>query len=144
MITFDTYKRVLRVSAVVMVATLLFQSGPRTGVLFEGATNYLAANVGMSVGVSPNELNTITAELTRQRTVLAQREELIQEREIELGLNSSAKSEVSGGNDRVTYVLAAILFIQLVLIVLNYALDYLRNQKELVNESVGNKLPVGS
>lgn len=144
MITFDTYCRVLRVSAVVMVCTLLFQSGPRTGVLFDSATGYLAANVGMSVGVAPNELNTITAELTKQRTVLAQREELIQEREIELGLNSSARADSSGGGDRVTYVLAAILFVQLVLIVLNYALDYLRTRKDSIKESSANQIPVGS
>jgi len=98
----------------------------------------------MSVGVAPNELNTITAELTKQRTVLAQREELIQEREIELGLNSSARADSSGGGDRVTYVLAAILFVQLVLIVLNYALDYLRTRKDSIKESSANQIPVGS
>ena len=64
----------------------------------------------------------MTAELTRQQNLLAQREEEITEREIALGL--SAGEPVA--DQTTTYILAALLFVQLLLIILNYGLDYLR------------------
>lgn len=125
----ETYRRVLRISAVVMGAVLMFQSGfidERSTALFNTTTDYLAANVGMSVSVAPTEYNAITAELTRQKLLLDQREATIEDREIFLNLETQPADENS--NNRTTYLLAAVLFVQLILIVLNYALDYLRSR----------------
>ena len=125
----ETYRRVLRISAVVMAAVLMFQSGfidERSVTLFDTTSDYLAANVGMSVSVAPTEYNAITAELTRQKLVLDQREATIEDREISLNLQTESPGQ--SGSEKTTYFLAAVLFIQLILIVLNYALDYLRSR----------------
>jgi hypothetical protein len=119
------YRSLLRVSAVVTAVVLLFQSGlvdERTTVLFTTTTDQLSAMVGASASVAPTETNTFTAELTKQQQLLLQREEVIAEREIALGL-SVDEEPVS---QMATYILATILFVQLLLIVLNYGLDYLR------------------
>lgn len=126
--TSEKYRRILRISTVVMAAVLLFQSGAidnRTTALFDQTTAYLGASVGMSVSVEPNELNTMTAELTKQRQLLSAREEALTEREIAVELNAGGGST----SERTTYLLAAVLFIQLILIVLNYGLDYLRSRE---------------
>lgn len=118
------YHRVLRVAAVVTALVLLFESGlvhQSTAYLALNTHYYLAQAVGMSVGVEPNELNSLTAELTKQQRDLAAREAAISEREIEIGLAAGQNP-----NETFTYVLASILFILLVLIVLNYTLDYIR------------------
>lgn len=118
------YHRVIRVMAVVTALVLLFESGlvhQSTAYLALNTHSYLAQAVGMSVAVDPNELNLLTAELTKQQRDLALREAAIAEREIEIGLASGKNP-----NETSTYVLAGILFILLVLIVLNYTLDYLR------------------
>lgn len=118
------YHRVLRVAAVVAALLLLFESGlvhQSTAYLALNTHYYLAQAVGMSAGVEPNELNSLTAELTKQQRDLAAREAAISEREIEIGLASGQNP-----NETSTYVLASILFILLVLIVLNYTLDYIR------------------
>lgn len=119
------YRSLLRVSLVVTAFILVFQAGlidERTTALFSQTTAQLSATVGMSVSIAPNEFNEITAELTRQQNLLAQREEQIAQREIDLGLNTDEPT----ANQTTTYILASILFVQLVLIVLNYGLDYLR------------------
>lgn len=118
------YHRVLRVAAVVTALALLFESGlvhQSTAYLALNTHYYLAQAVGMSVGVEPNELNSLTAELTKQQRDLAAREAAISEREIEIGLAAGQNP-----NETSTYVLASVLFILLVLIVLNYTLDYVR------------------
>lgn len=121
------YRSVLRVSAVVTALVLVFQSGmvvDQTAVLFEQTSQQLGAMVGMSASVQPTEYNTITAELTKQQQLLASREEEITAREIELGLTDGSAQTAS--SQTTTYLLAAILLVQLILLVLNYALDYLR------------------
>jgi hypothetical protein len=87
---------------------------------------YLANAVGMSLSVDPTELNMMTAELTNQKRLLDQRETTLREREIEVGL------QAGGSNERATYVLASILFILLVLIILNYVLDFVRTREARV------------
>lgn len=122
-----TYHRVLRVSAVVCAIVLLFESGMvmrSTAHLSENTHRYLANVVGMSASVTPTELNTLTAELTAQKTALEEREAALAEREIQVELNSAGTV-----NDSSTYLIATLLFILLVLIVTNYVLDYLRSQK---------------
>jgi hypothetical protein len=123
------YHRVLRVAAVVYALVLLFESGmisQSTAALSMDTHQYLANAVGMSVSVEPTELNMMTAELTNQKRLLDQRETTLREREIEVGL------QAGGSNERATYVLASILFILLVLIILNYVLDFMRTREARV------------
>jgi hypothetical protein len=111
---------------------LLFESGlvsKSTVVLSQNTHQYLANAVGMTTTVEPTELNTLTAELTAQKRLLDQREMEIKEREIEIGLKPGQS------NDTAVYVLASIVFVLLVLIILNYVLDFLR-----VRESVGQRV----
>ena len=121
------YHRILRVSAVVVALVLVFQSGlisDTTAELSRTTEFYMANAVGMSAKVEPTELNEMTAQLTAQKTLLDQREAALREREISIEFGN-------GGTDYSTYVLASVLFILLVLILLNYALDYLRYRDEV-------------
>lgn len=118
------YHRVLRVSAVVCAAVLLFESGlisPITKQLSVETHQYVANVVGVGASVEATELNSLTSELTKQKLALQAREEAIADREIEIGLAAGQSA-----NQTSTYVLSGVLFILLVLIILNYALDYLR------------------
>lgn len=127
------YRSLLRVSAVVSAFVLLFQSGivhQHTTVIFNQTTDNLSAMVGMSASVQPSEYNTITAELTKQQQLLSGREEQIAAREIELGL--AAGSSDTDRSQTTTYLLAAILLVQLILLVLNYFLDYIRSREQSV------------
>ena len=131
------YRSILRISAVVTACVLVFQSGllsDHTAVLYNQTADNLGAMVGMSASVAPTEHNTITAELTKQKQLLASREEQIAQREIELGLSSGEDS--AQPSQVTTYLLAAVLLIQLVLLVLNYGLDYLRARER--------RLPLGN
>jgi hypothetical protein len=119
-----TYHRVLRVASVVCAVALLFESGivsPVTRQLSVGTHQYLANAVGVGAAVEPTELNSLTSELTKQKLALQTREQQIAEREIEIGLAAGQSA-----NQTSTYVLSGVLFILLVLIILNYTLDYLR------------------
>lgn len=122
------YHSVLRVGAAVLALVLLFESGlliDSTASLAQNTHLYLAQSVGMSASVKPNEVNEITAALTEQQQLLDAREAELREREIAVELNQGAVS-----NDRAMFVIAALLFIMLVLILLNYVLDYLRARPE--------------
>ena len=134
------YRSLLRVSAVVTACVLVFQAGlidERSATVFSQAGDSLAAmTVGATASVAPNEFNQITAELTRQEQLLQAREAEITSREIELGLQQGEPAV----NQTTTYLIAAILFIQLVLLVLNYALDYLRARER---QGVGRSTQVG-
>jgi len=119
-----TYHRVLRVATMVCALVLLFESGliiESTAQMSENAHLYMANAIGMSASVQPTELNELTAGLTQKQRELAQREAALAEREIALGLSTGGQS-----NDTATYVLSSILFVLLVLILLNYVMDYLR------------------
>lgn len=130
------YHKALRVAAAVCAAVLVFESGlvhESTKVLSVNTHQYVANVVGVGASVRPTELNTMTAEITEQRMLLDEREASIREREIEIGLREGES------NERATYLVAALLFILLVLIVTNYILDYLRWQRSL---SASNRIPV--
>jgi len=125
-IRYSIYHAVLRVSIVVTAVLLLFVSGflhHTTALIAQDVSRQVATAVGMSLGVTPNELNQITAALTTREQQLQQRELLIREREIELGLSTGASSTNTS-----TYILSAILFILLLMIVFNYILDFSRTQ----------------
>jgi hypothetical protein len=118
------YHRVLRVSLVICALVLLFESGlvsPVTKQLSQETHQYLANAVGVGASVDPTELNSLTSELTKQKLALQAREQALKEREIEIGLASGQSTDETS-----TYVLSGVLFILLVLIILNYTLDYLR------------------
>jgi ABC-type Na+ efflux pump permease subunit len=113
----------------VCAITLVFESGilsESTAMLSQNTHSYLANAVGMSAGVAPTELNQYTAQLTQKERELAAREASLEEREIAVNLSTAPNSS---SNDRATYILSGILFILLVLILLNYALDYLRRKE---------------
>lgn len=122
------YHQCLRSGAMLFLALLLFDGGylsPLTKQLSDNTYNYVANVVAVGAGVAPTELNTLTAELTAQKRDLEERENLLKERELAVGLNS----EKSSNRDISTYVFSVILFIILVLITLNYALDYARERR---------------
>ncbi len=123
----SNYHRVLRVASVVVAVVLVFESGLLTQASKELAQNthsYLANAIGISASVQPTELNQLTAALTQKEQELAAREAALAEREIAVDLAPGAVTETT------TYIMASILFILLLLIVLNYTLDYLRAREE--------------
>ncbi len=125
---FSNYHKILRISLVVCAFMLVFDSGivsESTSKLSNGTQNYLANAVGMTASVEPTELNLLTAELTSREKELSAREAAIREREIDIGINNGGQAA-----DYSTYLLASILFVLLVLILLNYVLDYLRSREE--------------
>jgi hypothetical protein len=126
----STYHSLLRIAALCVALVMVFESGllSQTTAQMAGQTErYLANAVGVSVGVAPTELNQITAALTEREQELAARESALTERELEIGLQSGFAGT---GTDTSTFILATILFILLVLIILNYALDYIRSREE--------------
>ena len=124
MLQFSLYHTLLRISLVVGAFVLVFQSGVvsnTTALLAQNTQSYLANAVGVSVGVVPTDLNQITAALTEQKQQLDAREATLREREITVGLNGAGVQA-----DRTTFILSAMLFMLLCLIILNYALDFIR------------------
>lgn len=121
------YHKSLRVSALLFALLLLFESG----LLFNGADEltdstilYVANVVGITASVAPTELNEITAELTKRETELDAREREINARALDTA-NTSKTTDYS------TYILSAILFVMLLLIVFNYALDFMRERRQM-------------
>jgi cell division protein FtsB len=115
------YHSFLRVAVVVMALILVFDSGllnKSTANVSDIVQANMANVVGVKVGVAPNELNQLTSRITELETELQAKERLIS---VNLERNNPS-NEI----DKSTLVLSIILFIMLVLIVLNYALDYLR------------------
>lgn len=124
------YHSTLRVSALILAAVLVFVSGvidPVTTELAQHTRTYVASSVGIHASVPPTELNTRTAALTERERELAAREAALEQREIGVNLNTAQSSATP---DRSTYVMSSILFILLILIVLNYALDFARRRNE--------------
>lgn len=107
---------------------LLFDSGfilPITKQLSDNTIQYVASSgTGVFVSVAPTELNQITAEITAREQELNAREAALTEREI--GARDFGGEEVP---DYSTYILSTILFVLTVLILLNYALDWIRVHK---------------
>lgn len=129
MMEHTTYHKVLRVFAVVFALVLVFESGlvsKSTIKLSQNAHMYVANAVGMSASVQPNELNQITAVLTQREKELDEREAALEEREIAINLSTNGDTD----SDKAVFILSSILFILLVLILLNYTLDYLRAREE--------------
>lgn len=131
----SSYHSVLRISAVVCAFILMFVSGiidDSTSKISVGTQEYLANAIGASASVQPTELNKLTAALTERQRDLDARESAIKEREIAVNISSGDGSS----SDTATYVLASVLFILLTLILLNYALDYLREKELRLSKAV--------
>lgn len=124
------YHSTLRVSALILAIALAFDSGlfnPVTAELSRTTQQYVANAVGVSVAVAPNELNVITAELTARQQALAEREAALEQREIAVGIERS--NGAVGGVNTSTYIIATLLFVLLLLVVLNYAMDFARSRR---------------
>jgi hypothetical protein len=132
MMEFTLYHKLLRVSSVVLAAMLVFQSGlysSTTAIMATQTQSYLANSVGVIVGVEPTELNTITAGLTEQRLALDARENELRQREIAVGIEQGGVTR-----DMTTFILGLVLFIVVLLLVLNYSLDYLRYRENKMRQ----------
>jgi hypothetical protein len=124
----------LRIALLVFAVSLVFDSGlvyPVTKELSHNTQVYIASAVGVGASVPPTELNVITAELTKKEQDLLKREVSLRERELNVGLGGEV---VSTNNNYSTYILSILLFIILVLIVVNYALDY-RRYKQILSQT---------
>lgn len=109
----------------VVAFVLVFDSGilsPVTKQLADVTYSYLAAaGASMSAEVAPNEYNAFTAQLTEEQRRLDAREQALNEREI-----AARSYETGEGPDYSTYILSILLFLILVLLVLNYVMDWQR------------------
>jgi hypothetical protein len=118
----SVYHKTLRSGAVLVALLLVFDSGIISNTTHElsySAQRSLANVVGVGASVSPNEFNVITAELQKQRAELDQRE-----REIDARAREGSTNDTTS-----TYILSAILFILLCLILMNYVLDFVRSRR---------------
>lgn len=123
----SVYHKILRVSCVVLAVVLVFDSGmlaSTTAKLADETGMYLASAVGVYVGVPENGVNNLTTRIAELEQEVGRKDAQIRDRELALGLSGGA-----GSSPTSTFVLAGILFIMLVLIVLNYALDYVRSRE---------------
>jgi hypothetical protein len=126
------YHSLLRIAVCVMACALVFDSGllvKSTAILSNNTQIYLANAIGVNASVVPTEVNQLTARITELEGELQTKN-----REIQVNLN---ENDNANSFDKSTFVLSVILFILLVLIVLNFALDYLRmrNVNPLYKES---------
>jgi hypothetical protein len=129
------YHSILRVLLLVTAIVYVFDGGfflPITKQLSDNTIRYLAgASSGVFASVPPNELNTLTAQLTERERQLDARESALKEREI------TARSYGEEAPDYSTFILSVILFILTVLIVLNYAMDWARIRSYRYEKSMG-------
>lgn len=125
------YHGVLRIAVLLFAILLVFDSGlisKNTKILSTSTQQYLANAVGVYVGVAPTEVNQLTARITELEGELDAKERLIA---VNLADNKNAPI------DKSTLILSIIVFILLVLIIINYILDYLRMRqiKPLQNQN---------
>ncbi len=121
------YHKTLRVSAVVLAAVLLFESGffsPVTAQLSQRTEQYLASAVGITVGVPENGVNQLTTRIAELEAQVVDQSTQLRERDLNTGLGGSFAP-----GQTTTYLLSGILFILLLLIVLNYVLDFYRTRQ---------------
>jgi hypothetical protein len=130
------YHSFLRIAICVFAVALVFDSGllsESTAKISSQAQKQMASAVGVKVGVAPNEVNQLTGRITELERDLA-----LREREIAVNVGGGS----APANNTSTFILSALLFIMLVLIVLNYALDYLRARPTVVANYEKNTSPV--
>ncbi len=126
---YSLYHSFLRIAVCVLAIALIFDSGlllKQTELLSNTASQHLASVVGVTVGVAPTEMNQLTSRITELETELEAKERLI--------AVSVRNTDTKPGLDS-TFFLSVILFILLILIVLNYVLDFLRSRQPTVNKT---------
>lgn len=117
------YHSALRISVLVFTSVLIFDSGlvlEETKLFSTSTQQYLANVVGVKASVEPTEMNQLTAKITELEGELEEKERLIA---------VSIKDNSVGGMDKSTLILSVIVGILLVLIILNYILDFIRMRK---------------
>lgn len=129
------YHRFLRIALLVATFALVFDSGilfPVTERLSHNTFMYLGSvGAGVFASVPENEINVLTAQISERERTLDAREAALKEREI-----ATRKFETDSETDYSTYIISVILFFIIVLLVLNYALDFARNRKHLYEEQI--------
>jgi predicted PurR-regulated permease PerM len=127
------YHTLLRISALTLALVLLFVSGvvsPVTSMISHNTGVYLANTIGMNAAVLPNEFNTLNSELEEKKKSLEAREIAV-----------SLKEQETQTSETTNFLLSAMLFALLVLIVTNYVLDYLRaHPRQLINPMRNEKV----
>ncbi len=122
---YSRVRSVLRIGMVLVAAVLVFDGGfltPITKQLSDTTYTYLASvGASMSARVEPNEVNRLSAELAEQQRLLALREQALTEREI-----AARDYSGDGVGDYSTYIISLLLFIIVVLLLLNYVMDWQR------------------
>lgn len=131
------YHSLLRVAMLVVAFVLIFDSGllhQATARLSDNTQVFLGNAVGVSVGVKPTELNMLTAELTQKNQEIAALQAQLQGgRPVnERSINVTTNEYTEQSPDISTYLLSLILFILLVLVVLNYGLDFARAREQML------------
>ncbi|KXK00218.1 MAG: hypothetical protein UZ19_OD1000133 [Parcubacteria bacterium OLB19] len=117
------YHSALRISVLVFTSALIFDSGlvlEETKLFSTSTQQYLANVVGVKASVEPTEMNQLTAKITELEGELEEKERLIA---------VSIKDNSVGGIDKSTLILSIIVGVLLVLIILNYILDFIRMRK---------------
>lgn len=120
-IKYSLYHSLLRIAVCALALVLIFDSGlliKGTAKISSDTQSYLANAVGVKVAVEPNDMNILTARITE-----LEQEIKVKDREIAVNLDRNE----GGSADKSTFVLSALLFILLLLIVINYILDYYRS-----------------
>jgi len=124
----SVYHKLLRISALTFAFILLFDSGmlsPVTRELSHDTGMYLANAIGINAGVLSTDISNLTAQLQ-------EREQRIAEREIAVSLKEASRGGLEGMS---TFILSVVLFVLLVLIVLNYVLDFMRiKERKLIKQ----------
>ena len=132
----SVYHRVLRVLLLVFTLVLVFDSGsiiPATKQISDTTILYLAS-VGSSVDarVAPNEINALSAQIAERQRELDLREADLREREIQARTFGSEDE-----TDYSIYIISAILFIIIILLITNYVLDFTRIKQFRYENTVG-------
>lgn len=122
----NRYHSFLRIAMVVTAFVLLFDGGflfPVTKQLSGVTKTYMASvGAGMFASVPENEINSLSAQISAKQRELDAREAALSEREIAARDYGATDSS----NNYSTYIISVILFILTVLLVLNYAMDWVR------------------
>lgn len=115
----------LRISLLVVAVMLVFDSGilsPVTTQIADTTYTYVAAvGASMSARVEGNEYNTLSAQIAQEQQRLNDREQALNDREI-----AARTYDPQSHSEYSTYILSILLFIILVLLVLNYVMDWKR------------------
>jgi cell shape-determining protein MreC len=122
----NRYHSFLRIAMMVTAFALVFDSGilfPVTKQLSDVTISYVASvGASMNASVPENEINALSAQIAEKQRELDAREALLNEREI----SSRSFGASESNTDYSTYIISVILFILTVLMVLNYAMDWVR------------------